>query len=382
MDCAPESRWQFRYASEKRWEYLPDASCNALTAAADEGKRIETIFHPLLGEVSVDLKLQKTVSGINGEVRCVPGWWGEDANLAAGILVACEDPKGSRGPGGSGGCVQVLLGVEDRPWWAEKQAGPFWGFVEQTDPDLPAAMAREAAEETLGVLGSEDEICGCLRSDEHSTTVCRSPWHHGPDGPGLEILRIVNLGSLTRKERKAVQQSFRYRRTLAVAAATAMQSAAQGVPSAPVAPVSPASHLEVEELQWTSANSLFGSLQDGRTPLIGRDKRPLRGFVTELLQEGLRWHGGERFREFCTRSPEVLQPMPHFRALIPRLISESSRIAFVQPRGNRVVSHLRSAVRAQQAANGHVIEGILLNVTAIVVFLVAIVQLGHVRLAR
>jgi len=262
MDCAPESRWQFRYASEKRWEYLPDASCNALTAAADEGKRIETIFHPLLGEVSVDLKLQKTVSGINGEVRCVPGWWGEDANLAAGILVACEDPKGSRGPGGSGGCVQVLLGVEDRPWWAEKQAGPFWGFVEQTDPDLPAAMAREAAEETLGVLGSEDEICGCLRSDEHSTTVCRSPWHHGPDGPGLEILRIVNLGSLTRKERKAVQQSFRYRRTLAVAAATAMQSAAQGVPSAPVAPVSPASHLEVEELQWTSANSLFGSLQE------------------------------------------------------------------------------------------------------------------------
>lgn len=392
MNCAPQSRWQFRCASEKRWEWLPDAICNTLTAAANEGMRIETIFHPLLGEFSVDLKLQKTASGINGEVRCVPGWWGEDANLAAGILVACEDLEGSHGPGGS--CdsgVQVLFGVEDRPWWTEKQAGPFWGFVEQTDPDLPSAMAREAAEETLGILGSEDEICGCLRSDDHSTTVCRSPWHQGPDGPGLEILRIVNLGSLTRRERKAIQQSFRYRRSLAVAAAataaTAMQSAAQGVPGAPVDPVSPASHLEVEELQWTSANSLFGSLQDGRTPLIGRNKRPLRGFVTELLQEGLRWHGGERFREFCTRSPEVLQPMPHFRALLPRLISESSRIAFVQPRCNQV-SHLPSAtvwspaVRAQEEANGHV-EGIFLpNVVAMVLFLVAITRLGHLSLAR
>lgn len=41
---------------------------------------------------------------------------------------------------------------------------------------------------------------------------------------------------------------------------------------------------ETEEAGKTGPGSKpFG--QDGQTPLVGREKRPLRGFVTELLQE-------------------------------------------------------------------------------------------------
>ena len=248
MDSNSQCRWQFRHASEQRWEWLPYTIGEALTAAANDGKQLETIFDPSIGEINVDLSLKKIVSGtsgITGDVRSVPSWWGEDANLAAGILVACDAEDG----------VQVLFGVEDRPWWPEKQAGPFWGFVEPTDQDLPSAMAREAVEETLGVLGSQDDICACLRSDTHSVPVCLSPWHEAPGAPGgrLEILRLVNLGSLNQRERKAVQQSFRHRRSLALAAASA--AALSGVQA------SPASHLEVEELHWTSAISLFETLQ-------------------------------------------------------------------------------------------------------------------------
>jgi len=338
MDAASQCRWQFRLSSEKRWEWLPESTCAAINAAASQGKRAISAFDASLGEIDVDLRRDKLV--VNGsmfaDIRGVPTWWGEDANLASGILVACQDAEHG---------TQVLLGVENRPWWPEKQAGPFWGFVEPTDPDLPSAMAREAFEETLGVLGSEDEVRVCLQSDTHSVAVCQSPWHQGPDG-GLEILRLVSLGQLLQRERTAIRQSFQHRRSRALAAAVAATAL-----SATGAPSSPASHLEVEELQWTSAMSLCGSLQDGEIPSIGKGRRPLRGFVAELLQEGLRWPGGQRFRDFCNGNSEVLQPMPHFRALLPRLIAESGRIAFAftpgrSPRELRV-THLCSSRRAK-----------------------------------
>ena len=173
-------------------------------------------------------------------------WWGEDANLAAGVLVACEDDIGPR----------LLLGIENRPWWPQKQAGPFWGFVEPTDVDLPSAMAREAVEESLEVLGREAELHSSLKSGNFSAPVCCSPWHKGPNGQPLEVLRLVSLGSLTKAEQRAVQQCFQNRRSRALTIAAAVAaSAAQGLSKAP------APHLEVEELQWTDAIPFLESVE-------------------------------------------------------------------------------------------------------------------------
>lgn len=181
-----------------------------------------------------------------------PKWWGEDANLAAGVLVACEDGEAG---------ARVLLGIEDRPWWPQKQAGPFWGFVEPTDADFPSAMAREATEETLDVLGGEAELRSCLQSDIYSAPVCCSPWHKGPNGEGLQVLRLVSLGSLKKQEQRAVQRSFLNRRSRALVIATA--TVAHGCSQR-----TPPPHLEVEELHWCDAFPLLQSLEADDTSLF------------------------------------------------------------------------------------------------------------------
>lgn len=184
----------------------------------------------------------------------VPGWWGGDANLATGVLAACRDEDGE---------AQLLLGIEDRPWWPTPQAGPFWGFVEPSDVDLPSAMAREAAEESMGILGTEKELTTCL-SSERSAAVCSSPWY--PESQ--VVLRLVSLGILDSAQRRAVVEGFRRRRLSALALGATL-----------------AAHLEVEELQWSKASPLLDSIEVGRSPLIGKARRPLRGFVAELLRE-------------------------------------------------------------------------------------------------
>ena len=276
-----ESRWQYRVAPEKRWEWLPQETCECLSATGD------VVTHPLLGRVD---KVSKSFSTGNlfGEIREVPRWWGSDANLAAGVLAACRDEDDE---------TQILLGIEDRPWWPTQQAGPFWGFVEPSDMDLPSAMAREAVEESMSILGTEQELKSCLSSELSNAPVCSSPWH--PDD--FVVLRMVSLGTLDSTQRGALVGSFRRRRLSALALGAAL-----------------ASHLEVEELQWSKASPLLDSIEEGRRPLIGKAQRPLRGFVAELLQEvrgrtgmtdlvgqGLRSRHGRRFRDFCRGNAEV-----------------------------------------------------------------------------
>eukprot|EP00913_Durusdinium_trenchii_P001452 g1345.t1 len=241
-------------------------------AELDEGTdaRPASLSVPSLG-LEVQLSTMSVIldGGTYGQVRKAPKWWGEDANLAAGVLVACEDGEAG---------ARVLLGIEDRPWWPQKQAGPFWGFVEPTDADFPSAMAREATEETLDVLGGEAELRSCLQSDIYSAPVCCSPWHKGPNGEGLQVLRLVSLGSLKKQEQRAVQRSFLNRRSRALVIATA--TVAHGCSQR-----TPPPHLEVEELHWCDAFPLLQSLEAGQPTRIGTAQRPLRGFVAELLQE-------------------------------------------------------------------------------------------------
>lgn len=248
-----------------------------------------------------------------GKVRRVPNWWGEDANLASGVLVAAETAKG----------VEFLLAVESRPWWPTRQVGPLWGFVEAEDPNLTSAMAREAAEEGLEILGSQDQLLASLESSETSCPVSFWPWQSDTARrPRPAVLRMVSLGHLSPMQKGAVVGSFRKRRRHALAWAASLAVLAQ-----------PASHLEVEELIWVNSRSLLQEVQAGQVPWLGGSAGgPLRGFVGDLLREGQRWKRSARFRDFCRGNSEALPPMPHSRALVSRLVTEAGT-AFCQKLG-------------------------------------------------
>ncbi|BCU03093.1 hypothetical protein [Pandoravirus japonicus] len=88
----------------------------------------------------------------------------------AGVLPWARRPRSGRGRGGdgpSGRDVVVLLGQERyEPGWRDSgRWSDFGGGVERAaDRDEVAAAAREAYEETMGMLGSRDEIEAALRS--------------------------------------------------------------------------------------------------------------------------------------------------------------------------------------------------------------------------
>jgi len=250
----------------------------------------------------------------------VPDWWGEDANLAAGVLVAAETEAEG---------VEFLLAVESRPWWPTRQVGPLWGFVEAEDPSLTFAMAREAAEEGLEVLGSQDQLLASLESSETSCPVSFWPWQSDTPArrPRPSVLRMVSLGRLSPMQKGAVLGSFRKRRHHALAWAASLAVLAQ-----------PAPDLEVEELIWVNSQSLLQEVQAGQVPWLGGSAGgPLRGFVGDLLREGLRWKRSARFRDFCRGTSEALPPMPHSRSLVSRLVTEAGT-AFCQQRGRSMVA--------------------------------------------
>lgn len=89
----------------------------------------------------------------------------------AGVLPWARRPRSGRGDNDGGGLnghdVVVLLGQERyEPGWRDSgRWSDFGGGVERaTDRDEVAAAAREAYEETMGMLGSRDEIETALRS--------------------------------------------------------------------------------------------------------------------------------------------------------------------------------------------------------------------------
>ncbi|CAE7197017.1 yugI [Symbiodinium sp. KB8] len=281
------SRWQWQPVSENRWEWMPPET--SLQLSVSLGKDDTAVVHwPALGSVEVDrsagvVRLQGQTLG---KVRRVPNWWGEDANLASGVLVAAETAKG----------VEFLLTVESRPWWPTRQVGPLWGFVEAEDPNLTSAMAREAAEEGLEILGSQDQLLASLESSETSCPVSFWPWQSDTARrPRPAVLRMVSLGHLSPMQKGAVVGSFRKRRRHALAWAASLAVLAQ-----------PASHLEVEELIWVNSRSLLQEMQAGQVPWLGGSAGgPLRGFVGDLLREGQRWKRSARFRDFCRGNSEA-----------------------------------------------------------------------------
>ena len=189
-----QRRWQWQPFSENRWQWMPEDTNLQLSFAPEGESRLALHWEPL-GSVEVDLS-NSTVCLAGepvGKVRQVPSWWG-DPNLAAGVLVASQDEATEQ--------VDFLLGVESRPWWPTRQVGPLWGLVDPEDEGLTAAMAREASEEGLGVVGSEEQLQACLDS-ETSVPVSFWPWQ-AADGPRPAVLRMVNLGTLSRRQRNAV----------------------------------------------------------------------------------------------------------------------------------------------------------------------------------
>ena len=242
-------RWQWQPISEHRWDWVPEETGAELSArqSADTGF---AVHWPPFGQVDVDLAqgIFSLQGHTLGKVRQVPTWWG-DANLAAGVLVACQVPASEVES------VEFLLGVESRPWWPTPQVGPLWGLVDPNDEGLTAAMAREATEEGLGVLGSQDQLQDCLES-ECSAPVSFWPWQSNPRGPRPAVLRMVSLGPLSCSERQAVVVSFSKRRHRALAAASVAASAlAAGAPA-----VHPP-HLEVEDLIWVKSGTLLDEVQ-------------------------------------------------------------------------------------------------------------------------
>nr|UMO78204.1 hypothetical protein [Pandoravirus belohorizontensis] len=87
----------------------------------------------------------------------------------AGVLPWARRPRSGRGDnddGPNGRDVVVLLGQERyEPGWRDSgRWSDFGGGIERaTDCDEVAAAAREAYEETMGMLGSRDEIEAALR---------------------------------------------------------------------------------------------------------------------------------------------------------------------------------------------------------------------------
>ncbi|CAE7312560.1 yugI [Symbiodinium natans] len=292
-------RWQWQPSSESRWEWMPPETSSQLSAFQSEG--LLTVQWQPFGDVEVDVGAG--VAHLQGQqlgkVRQVPNWWGADANLAAGVLAACQVQD--RGE------VEFLLGVESRPWWPTRQVGPLWGFVEPDDRGLTSAMAREAFEESLGVLGSQDQLQACLDS-EASAPVSFWPWQsQGRRSPQPAVLRMVNLGSLSHGQQDAVRESFRKRRHRALAAASLAVLATATGPTGSAQPSQPpASHLEVEELIWVNSQFLLQKVEDGQTPWLGDSGGgSLRGFAGDLLREGLRWKRSARFRDFCRGRSEA-----------------------------------------------------------------------------
>ncbi|CAE6940996.1 Mgat1 [Symbiodinium sp. CCMP2456] len=288
-DCeytADKSKMELVRLAELEW--MPPET--GLQLSASLGRDDVAVVHwPALGSVEVDrsagvVRLQGQTLG---KVRRVPNWWGEDANLASGVLVAAETAEG----------VEFLLAVESRPWWPTRQVGPLWGFVEAEDPSLTFAMAREAAEEGLEILGSQDQLLASLESSETSCPVSFWPWESDTARlkPRPAVLRMVSLGRLSPMQKGAVLGSFRKRRRHALAWAASLAVLAQ-----------PASHLEVEELIWVNSRSLLQEVQAGQVPWLGGSEGgPLRGFVGDLLREGQRWKRSARFRDFCTGTSEA-----------------------------------------------------------------------------
>eukprot|EP00933_Yihiella_yeosuensis_P052657 TRINITY_DN50766_c0_g1_i1.p1 TRINITY_DN50766_c0_g1~~TRINITY_DN50766_c0_g1_i1.p1 ORF type:complete len:368 (+),score=77.02 TRINITY_DN50766_c0_g1_i1:38-1141(+) len=316
--------WQWREGPKERWQWSSWEVSSALSEATSTADCNDVVvFWPPYGDVTVDLGAgcarwnNEDGQFMEVEIRKVPSWWGDDANLAAGVLVGCSDAETVSED--SLVHTRLLLAVETRPWWSTCQSGPLWGFVDPPDRDLAAAMARECEEEALGVAGSAAQIGECLRNEDLSAPVCRSPWHRGPRGSeGLEVLRLVSLGRLTTRERESVIKAFSGRRNRALAAAAAIAAGAAGVA------VSPAPHLEVERLFWVDAKWLSHELKAGRSPWLDGDSGPLRGFAAELVREGLSSRVGRRFQRFCQGDAEVISTMPHSKQLLRRLCSEAS----------------------------------------------------------
>ena len=275
-------RWQWQPSSESRWEWMPPETSSQLSAFQSEG--LLTVQWQPFGDVEVDVGAG--VAHLQGQqlgkVRQVPNWWGADANLAAGVLAACQVQD--RGE------VEFLLGVESRPWWPTRQVGPLWGFVEPDDRGLTSAMAREAFEESLGVLGSQDQLQACLDS-EASAPVSFWPWQsQGRRSPQPAVLRMVNLGSLSHGQQDAVRESFRKRRHRALAAASLAVLATATGPTGSAQPSQPpASHLEVEELIWVNSQFLLQKVEAQRH-LKGSDvdKLESKSCVTICLNKGFR----------------------------------------------------------------------------------------------